>query len=180
MKQNGGYDKILNPVTGRKVNVHSKIGKQIVNNYLKQLGGGKFKTVGLAVIAANKLKNIKEINKRYGKLPVSEQQKNRKNLKHAKNLINTGKISIKDNKITIHDDKLKAQLDNNKTKDNELKGGGLSIGRYGMCGGASANIVNATTSALLLLVAFGFVAPEWVLVAIDPLTLLERAQGIYY
>uniref|UniRef100_A0A6C0IXL4 Uncharacterized protein n=1 Tax=viral metagenome TaxID=1070528 RepID=A0A6C0IXL4_9ZZZZ len=33
----GGYNKIVNPVTGRKVNVNSKLGKQIINNYLEQL-----------------------------------------------------------------------------------------------------------------------------------------------
>ena len=110
----GGYEKIVNPVTGRKVNIDSKLGKQIVNNYLQQLGGGKFKIAGLTVIAANKFKNIKELNRRFENLPVSAQQKNRKNLQNAKNLINSGKISIEDNKITIHDDKLKKILDNNQ------------------------------------------------------------------
>ena len=71
------------------------------------MGVGKFKTVGLTVIAANKFKNIKELNRRFKNLPVSEQQKIEKNLENAKNLINTGKITIEDNKIIIKDDKLK-------------------------------------------------------------------------
>ena len=33
----GGYDKIINPVTGRKVNVNSKLGKKIINSYLQQI-----------------------------------------------------------------------------------------------------------------------------------------------
>ena len=33
--QTGGYyDKIVNPITGRKVNITSKLGKNIINNYL--------------------------------------------------------------------------------------------------------------------------------------------------
>ena len=35
------YNKIINPSTGRKVNVTSKLGKQILKNYLNQLGGAK-------------------------------------------------------------------------------------------------------------------------------------------
>ena len=41
-QKGGSYNKIINPITGRKVNVDSKLGKQIINNYLQQLGGGKF------------------------------------------------------------------------------------------------------------------------------------------
>ena len=33
------YDKIINPKTGRKVNLNSKLGKEIINNYILQLGG---------------------------------------------------------------------------------------------------------------------------------------------
>ena len=33
------YNKIVNPETGIKVNSDSKLGKQIINNYLLQLGG---------------------------------------------------------------------------------------------------------------------------------------------
>jgi hypothetical protein len=34
------WNKIVNPKTGRKVNVNSKIGKSVLKNYMKQLGGG--------------------------------------------------------------------------------------------------------------------------------------------
>ena len=37
------WNKIVNPKTGRKVNVNSNIGKKILKNYIKQLGGGKLK-----------------------------------------------------------------------------------------------------------------------------------------
>ena len=33
------WDKIVNPVTGRKVSIHGKIGKQVLHNYLYQIGG---------------------------------------------------------------------------------------------------------------------------------------------
>jgi hypothetical protein len=33
------YDKIVNPLTGRKVSVSGKIGNSILNGYLTQLGG---------------------------------------------------------------------------------------------------------------------------------------------
>jgi len=33
------YDKIVNPLTGRKVSVNGKIGKRVLNNYLIQIGG---------------------------------------------------------------------------------------------------------------------------------------------
>ena len=33
------YDKIKNPLTGRKVSVYSKIGQDIIRNYLVQSGG---------------------------------------------------------------------------------------------------------------------------------------------
>ena len=37
-KQKGGtYNKIINPITGRKVNVKSKLGQQIINNYINLL-----------------------------------------------------------------------------------------------------------------------------------------------
>jgi len=35
------YNKIINPLTGRKVNITSKLGKKILKNYLNQLGGAK-------------------------------------------------------------------------------------------------------------------------------------------
>ena len=34
------YDKIVNPETGRKVNINGKIGKKIINNYLTNYIGG--------------------------------------------------------------------------------------------------------------------------------------------
>ena len=33
------YNKIFNPKTGRNVNINSYLGKQILTNYLNQLGG---------------------------------------------------------------------------------------------------------------------------------------------
>jgi hypothetical protein len=33
------YDKIVNPETGRKVNINSKLGQQILRNYNQQIGG---------------------------------------------------------------------------------------------------------------------------------------------
>ena len=35
------WNKIVNPKTGRKVNVNSKIGKNVLRNYMKQLGGAE-------------------------------------------------------------------------------------------------------------------------------------------
>lgn len=35
------YKKIINPITGRKVNITSKLGIKIIKNYLNQLGGAK-------------------------------------------------------------------------------------------------------------------------------------------
>ena len=35
-----GYKYIINPITRRKINVLSKTGKTIINNYINQLGGG--------------------------------------------------------------------------------------------------------------------------------------------
>jgi len=35
------WNKIVNPKTGRKVNVNSKIGKSVLRNYMKQLGGAQ-------------------------------------------------------------------------------------------------------------------------------------------
>ena len=33
------YKKIVNPITGKLVNTNGKLGRQILNNYLIQLGG---------------------------------------------------------------------------------------------------------------------------------------------
>ena len=33
------YEYIVNPKTGRKVNVNGTIGRKVIQNYLKQLGG---------------------------------------------------------------------------------------------------------------------------------------------
>ena len=33
------YNKIINPKTGRKVSIYGKIGKKILNNYIKFIGG---------------------------------------------------------------------------------------------------------------------------------------------
>ena len=35
------YSKIVNPITGRAVNVNGRIGKKILKQYVNQLGGGK-------------------------------------------------------------------------------------------------------------------------------------------
>ena len=40
------WNKILNPKTGRMVNVHGKVGKQILNRYLRVLKGGATKQNG--------------------------------------------------------------------------------------------------------------------------------------
>ena len=34
------YNKITNPITGRKVNINGNTGRKVINNYLKQLGNG--------------------------------------------------------------------------------------------------------------------------------------------
>ena len=34
------YNKIKNPITNRYVNINTKLGKFIINNYLNQIGGG--------------------------------------------------------------------------------------------------------------------------------------------
>jgi hypothetical protein len=42
----GNYTKIVNPVTGRNVNIKSKLGKQIISNYVKNAnGGGKIESL---------------------------------------------------------------------------------------------------------------------------------------
>lgn len=33
------YDTIVNPITGRKVSIYGRIGKNILKNYIKQIGG---------------------------------------------------------------------------------------------------------------------------------------------
>ena len=35
------WNKIIHPKTGRKVNLHSKIGKQVLRNYVNQIGGAE-------------------------------------------------------------------------------------------------------------------------------------------
>ena len=37
------YNKIVNPLTGRKVSIYGKIGKEVIKNYLTQIGGAKCK-----------------------------------------------------------------------------------------------------------------------------------------
>lgn len=37
LSQLGGYNKITNPITGRKVNIHTKLGKRILYNYFKNI-----------------------------------------------------------------------------------------------------------------------------------------------
>jgi len=39
LTQQGGYNKIINPNTRRKVNINSKLGKKILYNYLKIFRG---------------------------------------------------------------------------------------------------------------------------------------------
>ena len=39
VQEAGGYSKITNPETGRKVNIFGKKGQQILRNYINQLGG---------------------------------------------------------------------------------------------------------------------------------------------
>ena len=33
------YLKIVNPITNRKVSINSKLGRDIISNYIKQIGG---------------------------------------------------------------------------------------------------------------------------------------------
>ena len=35
--QTGGYSKIVNPITGRKVSIYSKTGKNVIRTYLKNI-----------------------------------------------------------------------------------------------------------------------------------------------
>jgi len=42
-KKGGGYTYIINPETNRKVSVNGLLGKQILNNYMRQLMGGSDK-----------------------------------------------------------------------------------------------------------------------------------------
>lgn len=68
------WNKIVNPKTGRKVNVNSKIGKNVLRNYIKQLGGAEANTTELECIHNTeydckndfhlcKINNILELNK---------------------------------------------------------------------------------------------------------------------
>jgi len=68
------WNKIVNPKTGRKVNVNSKIGKNVLRNYIKQLGGAEANTTELECIHETKndckndfhlckINNILELNK---------------------------------------------------------------------------------------------------------------------
>ena len=61
------YNKILNPITNRWINVDGKIGKCVLKMYLNQLGSGKslnrFKKVANHII---------EINHRYKQLSLKK------------------------------------------------------------------------------------------------------------
>jgi len=57
------WNKIVNPKTGRKVNLNSKMGKSILKNYIKQLGGA----AGAAVPVPSKLNLVNKCTKFHGK-----------------------------------------------------------------------------------------------------------------
>ena len=43
------YQQIVNPETGRKVNIFSKLGQKILNNYIYQMGGASLSTTPTTV-----------------------------------------------------------------------------------------------------------------------------------
>ena len=64
------YKKIVNPKTGKSVNVNGKVGKEVLNNYFKQCGGFKtpkknttnnFQRGG----SRNKKRSPKKLNKKF-------------------------------------------------------------------------------------------------------------------
>ena len=57
------WNKIVNPKTGIKVNLNSKMGKSILKNYIKQLGGA----AGAAVPVPSKLNLVNKCTKFHGK-----------------------------------------------------------------------------------------------------------------
>jgi len=67
------FSKIVNPKTGRKVSTNSKLGKQILNNYINQLGGHN----GPCAINSDSGK-CKKSKKADGKCEVSEKGRCRK------------------------------------------------------------------------------------------------------
>ena len=88
----GIYSKIVNPSTGRKVNINSKLGKQIIYNYINNQNGGtstsdqsndneyknkmKYHKETVDMIANNVNKEYENINKdRTSKLDEIEQDK---------------------------------------------------------------------------------------------------------
>jgi hypothetical protein len=91
------YNKILNPITNRWINIDGKIGKSVLKMYLKQLGSGKsvnrFKKVADHII---------EINRRYKQLSPKKQKDYIEELGDAKDLINNGGININNNVIRIN------------------------------------------------------------------------------
>ena len=54
------YEKIVNPHTGRKVNVNGTLGHKIINNYLYQLGGSNGSTATLKDENGNSLELSKD------------------------------------------------------------------------------------------------------------------------
>lgn len=65
------YSKIINPLTGRKVNITSVLGKKIIKNYLKQIGGSLSKTVQNAAKASRRRRadlKAKATLKRFNKI----------------------------------------------------------------------------------------------------------------
>jgi hypothetical protein len=55
------WNKIINPTTGRKVNINNKLGKFILENYIKQLGGAESTETG-ANIRYNLYKLVLAVN----------------------------------------------------------------------------------------------------------------------
>ena len=63
------YSKIVNPTTGKYVNVNSSLGQKIINNYLNILGGGGKRTKAIrkqrrsAVEKREEIKRVNDLNK---------------------------------------------------------------------------------------------------------------------
>ena len=58
------WGKIVNPKTGRKVNIHGKLGRNIIQNYINQLGGSFDKDNVLQVIPMTYKKKSRRLVKR--------------------------------------------------------------------------------------------------------------------
>ena len=100
------YKKIVNPKTGRKVNLHGKIGRLILKNYLLQFGGASLVEFGLGdtleqIVQGHRENNIivyyqKDVNEDTGHVYV----KCGDNIAKFKS-INIVKDGLKTNSVTM-------------------------------------------------------------------------------